>query len=228
MDEKTYEQNWIKPVHRIGRITLLGVCVTSFLPVLYLYLVHGIVPPLDWLIKDIVLITASFGFIWLIEPIAFFPALGLIGCYQAFLTGNIGTSKLPSSAVAQDIAGVEPGSKEAEVISAMAIIGSIITTLGFVCLGALAGSIILGSLPASALSAIKSYVTPAVFGALMVSFAIKYPKVIPVAIGVPLLLRLFAAPYIPGYWFILFTIVSTISAAIVLYKKDIKKDASTT
>lgn len=221
MDQETYEKSWIKPVHRIGRFTLLGVCVTSFLPLVYLYLVHGIVPPMDWVIKDIVLITASFGFIWLIEPIAFFPALGLIGCYQAFLTGNIGTSKLPSSAVAQDIAQVEPGSQEAEVISAMAIIGSIITTVSFVCLGAVAGSLILGSLPDAALAAVKSYVTPAVFGALMVAFTIKFPKVIPVAIGVPLLLRIFAKGIIPGYWFILFTIVATIAAAVIIYRKRI-------
>ncbi len=221
MDQLTYDKNWTRPVHLIGRLTLIGVCLSSFLPVAYLYFAHGIVPPMDWIIKDVLLITASFGFIWLIEPIAFFPALGLIGSYQAFLTGNIGTSKLPSAAIAQDITKVEPGSREAEVISSFAIIGSTITVVGFVCLGAVAGTVILGVLPAVVLNAVKSYVVPAVFGALMVTFAIKFPRVIPVAIGVPLLLRLFAAKLIPGYWFILFTIVATIAAALYLYRDTI-------
>lgn len=221
MDSITYEKHWIKPVHMIGRITLIGVCLSSLLPILYLYFVHGVIPPWDWVMKDILLITASFGFIWLIEPLSFFPALGLIGCYQAFLTGNIGTSKLPASAVAQDITGVEAGSEEAEVISSMAILGSIVTTVGFVCLGAIAGSVLLGILPESVLNAIKSYTVPSVFGALMVQFAIKFPKIIPVAIGVPLCLRIFAANIIPGYWYIVFTIVTTITAALLIYKKQV-------
>ena len=221
MDNQDYENNWVKPVHRIGRITLLGVCLSSFLPVAYLYFAYGVVPPVDWIVKDILLITASFGFIWLIEPITFFPALGLIGSYEAFLTGNIGTSKLPSAAVAQDIARVEPGSKKAEVVASMAILGSIVCTVAFVCLGAVAGSALLGALPTDVVDAIKSYVTPAVFGALMVTFTIKFPKVIPVAIGVPLLLRLFAGSIIPSILYIVFTIVSTIAAAVIIYKKRI-------
>lgn len=221
MDQQTYEKNWIKPVHLIGRVTLIGVCISSFLPILYLYFAHGIMPPMDWIVKDILLITASFGFIWLIEPIAFFPALGLIGSYQAFLSGNIGTSKLPSAAIAQDITEVEPGSREAEVVSSFAIIGSIITTVGFVCLGAVAGTVILGVLPDPVLEAVKSYVVPAVFGALMVTFAIKFPRIIPIAIGVPLLLRIFASDIIPGYWFILFTIAATIGGALFMYRDTI-------
>ncbi len=221
MDQITYETNWTKPVHLIGRLTLIAVCISSFLPVAYLYFVHGIFPPMDWIVKDILLITASFGFIWLIEPIAFFPALGLIGSYQAFLSGNIGTSKLPSAALAQDITNVEPGSNEAEVVSSFAIIGSIITTIGFVCLGAVAGTVILSVLPDTVLEAVKSYVVPAVFGALMVTFAIKFPRIIPIAIGVPLLLRIFAADLIPGYWFILFTIVATIAGALYIYRDTI-------
>ena len=61
MDNATYEKNWTKPVHLIGRITLIGVCISSFLPVAFLYFAYGIVPPIDWIIKDVVLIAASFG-----------------------------------------------------------------------------------------------------------------------------------------------------------------------
>ncbi len=80
----------------------------------------------------------------------------------------------------------------------------------------------MGALPEEALDAVKSYVAPAVFGSLMVTFAIKFPKVIPIAIGTPLLLRIFAGGVIPGYLYIVFTIVATIAAAVIIYKKRIK------
>ena len=84
MDNQDYENNWVKPVHRIGRITLLGVCLSSFLPVAYLYFAYGVVPPVDWIVKDILLITASFGFIWLIEPITFFRRSGSSAATRRF------------------------------------------------------------------------------------------------------------------------------------------------
>lgn len=220
MNNLDYERQWVNPVHRIGRITLIAVCITSTFPLFYLYFVHGIFPPVEWLIKDITLITASFGLIWLIEPLTFYPALGLSGCYLAFLSGNIGNNKLPSAVLAQDITETEQGSRQAEIITTMAICGSITTTLIVICIGAVAGTVILGSLPDPVVGAIKAYTVPSIFGALIVSFAIKFPKIIPVAVGVPLLLRIFATG-VPVYWFVFFTIIATIGATLLIYRKAI-------
>lgn len=219
MDNATYSSNWTRPVHRIGRISLITLSITSTFPVLYLYFVHGISAPADWLIKDVTLLAAAFGLIWLIEPITFYPALGLAGCYMAFLTGNIGNNKLPSAVLAQDVTNTEQGSRAAEVITVQAICGATLTTTIIVCLGAVAGAFILGALPAAVTGAIKAYMVPSIFGALIVSFALKFPKIIPVAVGVPLMLRLFTT--LPVYWFVLFTIIATIAATLILYKKDI-------
>ena len=41
------------------------------------------------------------------------------------------------------------------------------------------------------------------------------------AVCVPLLLRLFAGSIIPSYLYIVFTIVATIAAAVIIYKKRI-------
>ena len=68
--------------------------------------------------------------------------------------------------------------------------------------------------------AVKNYVVPSIFGALIVSFAMKFPKIIPVAVGVPLALRLWATA-IPSYWFVLITLFATIAATFVLYKSEI-------
>lgn len=220
MDNSNYTNLWTKPVHKIGRITLIAVCITSLFPVFYLYFVHGIFPPIEWLVKDVTLIAASFGLIWLIEPISFYPALGLAGCYLAFLSGNIGNNKLPAAVLAQDITETEQGSKAAEIVTSLAICGSIMTTLIVICIGAVAGSIILGALPEAVTNAIKAFTVPSIFGALIVSFALKFPKIIPVAVGVPLLLRIYATS-IPVYWFIFFTIIATIAATLIIYKKEI-------
>lgn len=222
MDDLSYQSKWVKPVHHLGRITLLAVCVTSTFPVFYLYFVHGIFPPIEWLIRDVTLITAAFGLIWLIEPITFYPALGLSGCYLAFLSGNIGNNKLPSAVLAQEITETEQGSRQAEIITTMAICGSITTTTFVVCVGAVAGALILSLLPDPVTAAIKAYIVPSIFGALIVSFAIRFPKIIPVAVGVPLLLRIYATG-IPVYWFVFFTLIATISVTLFLYKKDIYK-----
>ena len=106
LNEQTYRQNWINPVHRIGRWTLSLVCITSLFPVAYLYFGYDVFPPLDWIWKDLLLITAGFGLIWIIEPLTFYPALGLSGCYLAFISGNIGNSKLPAAILAQELTGV--------------------------------------------------------------------------------------------------------------------------
>ncbi len=223
MSNFDYTQQWTNPVHRIGRFSLIAVCITTTFPVFYLYFAHGIFPPVEWLIKDAMLIAASFGLIWLIEPLTFYPALGLSGCYLAFLSGNIGNNKLPAAVLAQDITETEQGSRAAEIITSLAICGSIMTTLITICIGAVAGTVILGALPAAITAAIKAYTVPSIFGALIVSFALKFPKIIPVAVGVPLLLRFYATG-IPVYWFVFFTIIATIAATLIIYKKDIYQE----
>ena len=70
------------------------------------------------------------------------------------------------------------------------------------------------------LDAVKNFVVPSIFGALIVSFALKFPKIIPFAVGVPLALRLWVT-FIPGYWFVLITLVATVAATLILYKKEI-------
>ncbi len=93
-----------------------------------------------------------------------------------------------------------------------------------VALGAVAGSAILGAFPPAVIDAVKNFVVPSIFGALIVSFAIKFPKIIPVAVGVPLLLRLYAT-MIPGYWFVLITLVATVAATLIMYKGRIFANA---
>jgi len=46
------EKDWKAPVIKIGRISLLIASALSFLPVLYLHFVHGILPPVSLMLKS--------------------------------------------------------------------------------------------------------------------------------------------------------------------------------
>ena len=70
------------------------------------------------------------------------------------------------------------------------------------------------------MESVKNYVVPSIFGALIISFAMKFPKIIPFAVLVPLACRLWT-PFIPGYWYVLITIIATVAATLVIYKKEI-------
>ena len=58
--------------------------------------------------------------IWFVEPISYFPIVGVAGTYMAFVSGNISNLRIPCAMIAQKAAGVEPGTDR----------GSIVATLG--------------------------------------------------------------------------------------------------
>jgi hypothetical protein len=120
---------------------------------MYLTLFYAL--PADWAkIMEGTAATWSFSMpLWFIEPVSYFLVLGICGTYISFLAGNISNFRLPVSAVAQQVAQVQEGSHEGEVISTLAIA----TTQMMITLSALTGAIfvtaIVGSLPGSIVAA---------------------------------------------------------------------------
>ena len=163
MDKHYFTNDYLPKMHRIGKITgVLGV-FASFLPALVLGFGHGLWPDLALLATCFITVTTSFGFLWVIEPISYYPVLGPVGTYMAFLSGNISNMRVPCASIAQVSAGVELGSEQ----------GSIISTI--VSVGVIAGSSILAMLPPSVTAALN-YLLPALFGALFVQFAVNQKK----------------------------------------------------
>ena len=161
MDKHYFTNDYLPKMHRIGKITgILGV-FASFLPALVLGFGHGLWPDLALLATCFITVTTSFGFLWVIEPISYYPVLGPVGTYMAFLSGNISNMRVPCASIAQVSAGVELGSEQ----------GSIISTIGM----GVAGSSILAMLPPSVTAALN-YLLPALFGALFVQFAMNQKK----------------------------------------------------
>lgn len=117
-----------------------------------------------------------FGAFYIVEPISYYAALGMSGTYLGFLSGNIGNMRVPCAALALDVTDSKSGTIQAEVVSTMAICGSIITNLIATTGAVLVGSAVVAVLPAFLNSALKNYAAAAIFGGTFGNFAVKYPK----------------------------------------------------
>lgn len=219
-NEQSYEQAFTKPVIRAGSATLLLAIPLCFLPVAYLWLKYGAIPPLAAILQGWFLIASVYGSWYIVEPISYFPILGMSGTYMSFLSGNIANMRVPCSAVAQEVIGVEAGTKKAEIVSTLGIAGSIITNLIVVTIAAIAGNLLISYFPPVIVSAFD-YVLPAIFGALFVMFAIKFPSfgVFAIAVGIFLL---GVVKVLPPWVVIPVNIFSTIAFAVYSFKRNNK------
>lgn len=220
MDNKRFEELWFKPVIRIGMSTLLLAALLSFLPCVYLYMKYGAFPSLDIAIKSWGMIAALFGAFYVVEPISYYSVLGMSGTYLSFLSGNISNLRLPCAAMALEVTDTEPATKEAEVISTLGITGSIITNLIGTTLAAFVGAALIKVFPPVIADAFKNYTVPAIFGAVFGQFAIKYPKLAVVGLGIPVILRFTTT--LPAWVLIIASVFGTIIVARILYSMENK------
>ena len=227
MDENSvdarFEQSFTNPVINIGRWTLLLAIPLCFIPPIYLWVRHGAIPPVGAILTGWFLIASIFGSWYFVEPISYFPILGLSGTYMSFLSGNIANMRVPCAAVAQEVLGVQSGTKEAELVATIGIAGSIITNLIVVTIAAIAGNELFRYFPAPVVKAFE-FVLPSIFGALFVMFSIKYPKYGVFAIAVGMLL-MGAIRGIPAFVVIPICVFSTIAFSVFCYNREAKKEA---
>lgn len=178
-----YDSGLIKPIVKWGRITNLVACVLSFLPALYLLIFYDATPPIGAVLAASFSVIIGFsGALWIVEPISYYPILGIPGTYMAFLSGNISNLRVPCASIAQEAAGVEEGSQEGSVVSVLGVGVSIIINLLVMVIGVILGSQLLAAFPPIVRAAFSSYVLPAVFGGVFGQFAIKSWKCAVVAI----------------------------------------------
>lgn len=170
-----FEKEYNPSMNRIGKITgYLGV-VLCFLPAVGLAVVYGLLPQPAALLTAFVAGASAFGMLWFVEPISYFPVLGPVGTYMAFLSGNISNMRVPCASVAQVSAGVKPGTHQGSIIATLGMAVSIVINVAVLTVGVILGSSVLSLLPASVTQALN-YLLPALFGALLVQFAMKQVK----------------------------------------------------
>jgi hypothetical protein len=215
-----YEERFIPYINTWGRRTNLLAVALSLGPAVVLLSVFGILPPTQAIIGAFVSVAGAFGIFWIVEPISYYPVLGVPGTYMAFLSGNISNLRLPCAAAAQESANVETGTPEASIISTIAIGASIIVNTTLLGIGAVALVSAFQALPELWRSALESYLVPAVFGAIFAQFGRDYPKVaaigFSIGLAMTLSLELGLLAFLPGfplYAVIVVSVFGTILAA---------------
>ena len=181
-DNSIFEKEFIKPIVRWGSITCILVALLSLAPPLYMYFVHNIMPPASAILEGFIAIGSIFIVFWIIEPVSYFPMLGIAGTYMSFLSGNISNLRLPCSMIAQEAAGVEQGTDEAAIISVIGIGCSIIVNLAILFIGIIIGTKLIESVSPTVRESF-SYLVPAVFGGVFSLFAMKNYRLAVIAIA---------------------------------------------
>ena len=231
MKENFYSLEYLPKMHRIGKIIGALSVLASFMPALTLGVVYGLWPDMAALGTAAVSAIASFGVLWFVEPLSYYPVVGPVGTYMAFVSGNISNMRIPCASMAQISAEVEPGSDKGSIIATIGMGVSIVINTLVLTIGVIAGSSILSMLPASVVGALN-YLLPALFGALLVQFGMKNKShtVLMLVIGILLNIAINGGVFswLPGannYLSTLVCVFSSIAIMMVVSKKKAAKAA---
>ena len=219
--EKDYMAQWKRNSILIGAPTNLLAAFTAFIPVLYLCFTYHCWPDLQLVLAAWGMTAVSFGAFYFVEPISYYAALGMSGTYLGFLSGNIGNMRVPCAALALDVTDSKSGTLQAEVVSTMAICGSIITNLFATTAAALVGTAVVAVLPAAINKGLQSYASAAIFGATLGNFGLKKPKVAVIGLAIPVICKLIGT--IPAWIIIVLSVFGTVGVARLFYVADKKK-----
>lgn len=232
MNKNYYEQEFIPQIIKYGRTTILLGIILSLVPALVLTFVFGYKPPIEAIIAGTLAQMSVSGAFYIVEPISYFPILGIPGTYMAFLSGNLVNMRIPCAVSAQKAAEVEEGTNEGAIVSTLGIAVSIIINVLFLSIAVFLGSSVLSSLPKEVIR-ILNLILPALFGAVFGQFAVQRPKLGGVAIVIAgimtfLLKKGFLAflPGTPTYAVIIVSVFGTILAGRKIYAKELEVSES--
>ena len=179
--------------HKWGRITLGLAILISFAMPLYISFIMGFHPGFSLIINSFLAYAAVVAIVWFLEPIMYFPVLGVSGTYVAFFTGNISNMCLPAVASCQEAVGVKAGTDEGEIIGTLGISAASLVNKIILIPVILAGLWLLTIIPES-VQEVFPFVLPAIFGAVLAQFAGKFPIYGLLALGVGILINMSALP----------------------------------
>jgi len=193
--DKLFKTEFLDKIVVSGRVTTLLAALLTFLPALYLWLGLGIKPTWAQIGAGWLNIVAVYFIIYIVEPISYYPVLGLSGIYIGYLAGNVPSVRLPALMAAQAATGTEQGTHKGEIVGTIAMGSSVFVNLFFVTLAAIAGQYILAVLPEFFIKAFD-YTLPAILGAVMAQFAVKNPSFVGIILIVGFAIQISPMPTI--------------------------------
>ncbi|MCP4157374.1 MAG: hypothetical protein GY757_57215 [bacterium] len=207
-------------VHRIGRITIFTCIVLALSIPLMVWSFLGIFPPLKPLLNGIFTVSSFMIPLSIAEILAFYPILGTSGLYISYTTGNISNLKLPCAAIGMDAAEVKPSTKEGDVMSTIAMAGSVIVCELILIAGVIMLVPLKKHLADPAIRPAFDQILPALFGSLGAYFILKNYKlaIIPMTLGI-----IFAIVKAPTAIAVPVCVLISVLGAKQLYKKGMIK-----
>lgn len=207
-------------VHRIGRTTILTCIILALSVPLMVAIIFGIMPPSGPLVSGIFTVSSFMIPLSIAEILSFYPILGASGLYISYTTGNIANLKVPCTAIAMEAADVKPSTKEGDIISTIAMAGSVIVCELILVLGVLLLVPLSGYLENPVLKPAFDQILPALFGSLGAYFILKNYRlaVLPLVLGI-----LFSIANLNTAIAVPICVFFSILGARVLYKKGIVK-----
>jgi hypothetical protein len=154
---------------RWGRLTMIAGLVFALAGPAYLVLFSGLDVDQARIWTALLAIAGTFGVLWIVEPLTYYPILGQASMYQAFMIGNISNKLLPAALIAQASIGAKPGTRRGELAAVMAISGAAMVHLvSLLVLVGLLGSWLVSVVPAEVVAVVQTYILPSVLGAVLV------------------------------------------------------------
>ena len=181
--------------------------------------------PIDWpvVIEATLPIFLTFAISAVCENLSYAPIIGPGALYMACVTGNVSNMKIPAAVNAMEVAGVEPGSDKANVISIIAVGFSTFVTTAVLFLGMLFLAPLFEPIYNNAfLKPAFDNVVPALFGAILFPYIAKAPKqaILPIVLPIILILivgRTFFSSY--QSYIMMFVIILSGVYSYMLHKK---------
>lgn len=162
-------QKYLKSIVLIGRVVFILSLIVFFMPFVLSWLVLGIQPQWGAITKA----AGTWFFMnlifWVVEPLSFFPVIGIPGSFIGGLAGNVSNMRIPCAIAAQKATQTDPGTTKGQIISTIAICISIFVNIIILAIGVLLGQAVLAQLPASVTSSLN-FLLPALYGCVFAQF----------------------------------------------------------
>ena len=219
MKKRSFNDN----VYLLGRTTVLFALAAMLSVSLGLSIAFD--SPIDWpvVIEATLPIFLTFAISAVCENLSYAPIIGPGALYMACVTGNVSNMKIPAAVNAMEVAGVEPGTDKANVISIIAVGFSTFVTTAVLFLGMLFLAPLFEPIYNNAfLKPAFDNVVPALFGAILFPYIAKAPKqaILPIVLPIILILivgRTFFSSY--QSYIMMFVIILSGVYSYMLHKK---------
>ncbi len=209
-------------MHKFGRIfTVMGIFVMFLAPV-SIWVFTGVAPNFAQMGVGVLGLSLLYLPGGLIEMMTYSPLLGTSATYLAFITGNLINLKVPCVMNATEICGTKINTPENEVISAISVAFSSITTVLILSLGVLLLIPLKPLLENPILAPAFNWVISALFGALGYKYFKGNWKLIIAPMVVIIILSIVMPTFVNSQVMIIVLILAIVTLVVskILYNKN--------